>query len=91
MPWAEPSLGDARGTATAFLAGWAIATVVGLIPYVSGVVFGLSAVFGTGAVAVAVWRARGPRRAYAVGWQASRRRRRVDGTGCDRRRRLMGL
>lgn len=56
-------VGDARGTATAFLAGWGIATVIGLIPYVSGLVFGLSALFGTGATAVAVSRARGPRRA----------------------------
>lgn len=60
-------VGDARGTTTAFVAGWMIATVVGLIPYVSGVVFGLSAVFGTGAVAVAVWRARGSRRATRSG------------------------
>ena len=29
-------VGDARGTATAFLAGWGIATVIGVIPYVSG-------------------------------------------------------
>ncbi len=56
-------VGDTRGTATAFLAGWGIATVVGLIPYVSGVVFGLSVLYGTGATAVAVWRARGPLRA----------------------------
>ena len=51
-----------RRTVTAFLAGWGIATVVGVIPYVSGVVFGLAAVFGLGAATVAVWRARGPRR-----------------------------
>jgi hypothetical protein len=54
-------VGDARGSATAFLAGWGIATVVGLIPYVSGVVFGLSVAYGTGAAVVAVWRVRGPR------------------------------
>jgi hypothetical protein len=54
-------IGEARAAATAFLAGWGIATVAGLIPFVSGVVFGLSVVFGTGAMAVAVWRARGSR------------------------------
>ena len=52
---------DRRPT-TAFLAGWGIATVLGVIPYVSGVVFGASAIFGLGAATVAIWRARGPRR-----------------------------
>ena len=52
---------DRRPT-TAFLAGWGIATVLGVIPYVSGVVFGASAIFGLGAAVVAIWRARGPRR-----------------------------
>ena len=60
-------VGESRGTATAFLAGWGVATIVGLIPFVSGVVFGLSAVYGTGATAVAVWRTRGPRRAGSPG------------------------
>ena len=48
----------------AFLAGWAIARAVGLIPVVSGVTFGLAAGFGLGAMSVAVWSARGttPRR-----------------------------
>jgi len=50
-----------RGTATAFLAGWAIETAVGVIPYVSGAVYAAAAVFGMGATTVAVWRARGPR------------------------------
>jgi cytoskeletal protein CcmA (bactofilin family) len=66
-------VGDARGTATAFLAGWGIATVIGLIPYVSGVVFGLSVLYGTGATAVAVWRARGPRRSERSGGKHRRR------------------
>jgi hypothetical protein len=66
-------IGEAHGTATAFLAGWGIATVVGLIPYVSGVVFGLSAVYGTGATAVAVWRARGPHRSETSGGKHRRR------------------
>jgi cytoskeletal protein CcmA (bactofilin family) len=48
-----------RGRLLAFLAGWAIARVVGLIPVVSGVTFGLASMFGLGAMTVAVWRARG--------------------------------
>ena len=51
-----------RRTATAFLAGWAIETAIGVIPYVSGAVYAAAAVFGLGATTVAVWRARGPRR-----------------------------
>ena len=42
----------------AFLAGWAAARVVGLIPVASGITFGLAAIFGLGAMTVAVWRAR---------------------------------
>jgi hypothetical protein len=66
--WAVWVLGRAvvreHGRVVAFLAGWAIARVVGLIPVVSGVTFGLAAGFGLGAMTVAVWRARGrtPRR-----------------------------
>lgn len=55
-------VGEARRPATAYLAGWGIATVIGLVPFVSGIVFGLSLVFGLGALAVAVWRARDPER-----------------------------
>lgn len=52
-----------RGRAQAFLVGWAIARVVGLIPVVSGVTWGMGAVVGLGAITVATWRARGaPRR-----------------------------
>jgi hypothetical protein len=51
-----------RRPRTAFFAGWGIATVLGVIPYVSGVVYGASAIFGLGAATVAIWRARGPRR-----------------------------
>lgn len=60
-------VGDARGTVTAFLTGWGIVTVVGLIPFVSGVLFAASAVYGTGAMAVAVRWARGRRRAAKPG------------------------
>jgi hypothetical protein len=55
-------LGERRATATAFLAGWGIATVVGVIPIVSGVAFGLAAAFGLGEASVAVWRTRAPER-----------------------------
>ena len=72
-----------RRTTTAFLAGWGIATVLGVIPYVSGVVYGASAVFGLGAATVAIWRARGPRRESAAGRSASGGRRRRPG-GSDR-------
>lgn len=51
-----------RRTATAFLAGWAIETVVGVIPFASGGLFTAAAIFGLGASTVAVWRARGSRR-----------------------------
>ena len=51
-----------RHTMTAFLAGWAIETVIGVIPYVSGAVFAAAAIFGLGATTVAVWRARGSQR-----------------------------
>lgn len=61
--WALLILGRAivadRGRVLAFLAGWAIARAVGLIPAVSGVTFGLAAIFGVGAMTVAIWRARG--------------------------------
>jgi hypothetical protein len=51
-----------RHTVAAFLAGWVIETLIGVIPYVSGAIFTMAAIFGLGAAAVAVWRARGPRR-----------------------------
>lgn len=50
-----------RRAATAFLAGWAIETAIGVIPYVSGAAYAAAAIFGLGATTVAVWRARGPR------------------------------
>lgn len=56
-------VGTKRGRLGALLAGWSVAAVVGLIPYVSGVVWGLAAVYGIGALAVATWRSRGPRSA----------------------------
>ena len=64
--WSAWVLGRAivrdRGRVVAFLAGWAIARAVGLIPVVSGITFGLAAAFGLGAMTVAIWRARGATR-----------------------------
>jgi hypothetical protein len=53
-----------RGRVLAFLAGWAVARVVGAIPVVSGITFVLAMMFGLGAMIIAIWRARGvtPRR-----------------------------
>lgn len=68
-----------RHAMTAFLAGWAIETVIGLIPYVSGAVFAAAAIFGLGATTVAVWRARGPRRGGRSG--GKHRAGAVDATG----------
>jgi len=48
-----------RGRSLAFLCGWAILRAVGLIPWVSGALFGPAAVFGLGTATVAIWRARG--------------------------------
>jgi hypothetical protein len=48
-----------RGRLLAFVAGWAIVRVIGLIPVVSGVSWGIGAVVGLGALTVATWRARG--------------------------------
>ena len=55
-------LGVDRRPILAYLTGWGIATAVGLIPYVSGVVFVASSVFGLGVATVAVWHARAPNR-----------------------------
>jgi hypothetical protein len=42
----------------AFLVGWAILRVVALIPILGGLVWFAAVVFGLGALAVAIWRAR---------------------------------
>lgn len=64
--WSMWVLGTAivheRGRLLTFLAGWAIARAVGLIPVVSGITFGLGAMFGLGVMTVAIWRARGTAR-----------------------------
>lgn len=46
----------------AFLAGWAILRVVGLLPVAGGIVWLLASAFGLGAMVVATWRARHPPR-----------------------------
>jgi hypothetical protein len=40
-------------------AGWAIVAVVGLVPVLNAVAWGLASVFGLGVIVVASWRARG--------------------------------
>jgi hypothetical protein len=46
--------------AVAFLAGWAILRIVALIPILGGLAWFAAVVFGLGALAVAIWRARTP-------------------------------
>jgi hypothetical protein len=48
-----------RNRHLAFAAGWAIGAVIGLVPLLNLVAWGLGSVFGIGAMTVAVWRARG--------------------------------
>jgi len=55
-------VGPERRPTVAFLTGWGIATAVGLVPYVSGLVFVASSVFGLGVMTIATWRARSPDR-----------------------------
>src|SRR5919112_650388 len=47
----------------AFLAGWAILRILALIPILGGLVWFAAVVFGLGAVAIAIWRARATSRA----------------------------
>jgi hypothetical protein len=51
----HPSPGN---RALAFAIGWAIVRAIAAIPVVSGITFGLAAVYGLGAAIVATWRAR---------------------------------
>jgi hypothetical protein len=46
----------------AFLAGWAIVALLGLVPFLNLAVWGLASVLGIGAALVAIWRARGSTR-----------------------------
>jgi cytoskeletal protein CcmA (bactofilin family) len=47
-----------RGRVPAFLAGWAILRAIALVPVLGGIVWFGAAVFGLGALTVALWRAR---------------------------------
>jgi hypothetical protein len=51
-------LREPAGRALAFLVGWAILSVVTLVPFLGGLVWFAATVFGLGTIAVAVWRAR---------------------------------
>ena len=46
----------------AFIAGWAIVALLGLVPFLNLAVWGLASVLGIGAALVAIWRARGSAR-----------------------------
>lgn len=59
-------LREPKGRFAAFLAGWAILSGVSLIPGVGFVVWFAATVFGLGALAVAIWRARMRTAAVAV-------------------------
>jgi hypothetical protein len=48
-----------RARVPAFLAGWAIAAVIGLVPFLNLAFWGLGSMFGIGAMTVAAWRGRG--------------------------------
>ena len=48
------------------LVGWAILRVVALIPILGGLVWFAAVVFGLGALAVAIWRARSASHATAA-------------------------
>ncbi len=48
-----------RARVLAFVAGWSILRLIGLVPVVSGITFGVGAAVGLGAITVATWRARG--------------------------------
>ncbi len=53
-------VGPPGRAAVAFLAGWAILRVVGLVPFLGALVFAVTAMFGLGALAWTMWRARRP-------------------------------
>ena len=53
---------EPRSRWLALLAGWAVAAAVGLVPFLNLVAWSLGGMFGFGAMTVAVWRARAPRK-----------------------------
>jgi cytoskeletal protein CcmA (bactofilin family) len=71
--WAVWSVGralvrDPRSRWLAFFAGWAIAVAVSLVPYLNVAAWVLAAVFGSGAMTVATWRARGTGGRHRAGY-----------------------
>ena len=55
-------VGEPRSRWLALLAGWAVAAAVGLVPFLNVAAWALGGMFGFGAMVVAVWRARAPRK-----------------------------
>ena len=53
---------EPRSRWLAMLAGWAVAAAVGLVPFLNLAAWTLGGMFGFGAMTVAVWRARAPRK-----------------------------
>lgn len=64
LAWTAWAIGRAlvqppRNRGLAFLAGWGIVAVVGLVPFLDLALWVLGAAFGIGAMTVAIWRLRG--------------------------------
>lgn len=64
LTWTAWGIGRAivrppRSRGYAFLVGWAIVAILGLVPLLNLAVWGLGSIFGVGAMLVAAWRARG--------------------------------
>lgn len=53
---------EPRSRWLAALAGWAVAAAVGLVPFLNLAAWSLGGMFGLGAMTIAVWRARAPRK-----------------------------
>jgi hypothetical protein len=65
--WAMFAIGrlmvrEPRSRWLALLAGWAVAAAVGLVPFLNLAAWALGGMFGFGAMTVAVWRVRAPRK-----------------------------
>jgi hypothetical protein len=69
------AVGTERGKIAALLAGWGIATAVGIVPYLNGAVLIAGSVVGMGLGLVAAWRTRsGPRGAGPASRRGGRHR-----------------
>ena len=53
---------EPRNRWLALLAGWAVAAAIGLVPFLNLAAWSLGGMFGFGAITVAIWRARTPRK-----------------------------